>query len=98
MESGYGRTPIRVRPRLVDDGCGGCVMSTGVQPLSHRVRWRHHRVLWLVAALFAAIGVTIGVDRIFFATQTRAEFMQHTLDGLVTGPNKLAPGATAYVS
>jgi D-alanyl-D-alanine carboxypeptidase len=42
--------------------------------------------------------IPIGVDRVVFAQQTRAEFMQHTLEGLVTGPNKLAPGVTAYVS
>lgn len=61
-------------------------------------QWRHRRVLRLLAALGVAAVIPISVDRIFFATQTRAEFMQHTLDGLVTGPNKLAPGATAYVS
>ena len=74
-------------------------MSTGVQPLLHRVHGRHPWVLWLLAALFAAAGIVIGVHRAFVATHgTRAQFMQHTLDGLVTGPNRLAPGATACVS
>ena len=73
-------------------------MSTGVQPLPHRVHWPRRWVVWLVAGLVVAAGVAVGVDRAIFAGQTRSEFMQGVLDGVVSGPNRLAPGATAYVS
>ena len=44
-------------------------------------------------------GIAVGVDRAFFAGQeTRSEFMQGVLDRVVTGPDRLAPGVTAYVS
>ena len=74
-------------------------MSTGAQPLPHRVHWPH-RWVWLVVGLFVLAGIAVGVERAFFAgaQETRAEFMQQVLDGVVTGPNRLAPGATAYVS
>jgi D-alanyl-D-alanine carboxypeptidase len=73
-------------------------MSTGAQPLPDRVPWPHRWVVWLVAALVVAAGIGVGVDRAFFAGQeTRSEHMQGILDGVVTGPNRLAPGATAYV-
>jgi D-alanyl-D-alanine carboxypeptidase len=74
-------------------------VSTGAQSLPHRVQWSHRKVLWLVVGLVAAAGIALGVGRAFLAGQeTRSEFMQGILDGLVTGPNRLAPGATAYVS
>jgi CubicO group peptidase (beta-lactamase class C family) len=74
-------------------------VSTGAQPLPHRVHWPHRWVVWLVAGLVVGAGVAVGVDRVFLAGQeTRSEFMQGILDGVVTGPNRLAPGATAYVS
>jgi D-alanyl-D-alanine carboxypeptidase len=76
------------------------VVSTGAQPLPQRVHWPHRRAVWVVVALIVAAGIAVGVDRALFAgaQETRSEFMQGTLDGLVTGPNRLAPGATAYVS
>jgi D-alanyl-D-alanine carboxypeptidase len=56
-------------------------------------------VLWLVVGLIAAAVIAVGVARALFAGQeTRPEYMQGMLNGLVTGPNRLAPGATAYVS
>ncbi len=73
-------------------------MSTGAQSLPHRGHWPHRKVLWLVVGLVVTAGIAVGVGRAFFAGQeTRSEFMQGTLDGVVTGPNRLAPGATAYV-
>lgn len=70
---------------------------------THRFRRRVHRLhrwqVWLVAGVVAAAAIAVGVDRAFLAGQeTRPEFMQRTLDGLVTGPHRLAPGTTAYVS
>jgi D-alanyl-D-alanine carboxypeptidase len=63
------------------------------------VHWPHRKVLWLVVGLVAAAGIAIGVSQAFFAgQQTRSQFMQGILDREVTGPNRLAPGATAYVS
>jgi D-alanyl-D-alanine carboxypeptidase len=74
-------------------------VSTGAHGVPHRVHWPHRKVLWLVVGLVVAAGIAIGVDRAFLAgKETRSEFMQRTLDGVVTGPNRLAPGATAYVS
>jgi len=74
-------------------------MSTETQSLPHRVHWPHRWVVWLVAGLVVAAGIAVGLDRAFFAGQeTRSEFMQGILDGVVTGPDRLAPGATAYVS
>jgi D-alanyl-D-alanine carboxypeptidase len=75
------------------------VVSTGAQSLPHQVHWPHRKVLWLVVGLVVAAGIAVGVGPAFVAGQeTRSEFMQATLDGLVTGPNRLAPSATAYVS
>ena len=59
----------------------------------------HRWVVWLVVGLVVVPGVAIGVDRALLAGhETRSEFMQGILDGMVTGPNRLAPGVTAYVS
>jgi D-alanyl-D-alanine carboxypeptidase len=74
-------------------------VSTSAQPLTHRAHRPHRKVLSLVAALIVAAGVALGVDRAFFAArETRSESMQAILDRVVTGPSRLAPGATAYVS
>ena len=73
-------------------------MSMHTQPLPHRVHWPHRRLVWLVAGLVVATAIAVGVDRAIFAgQQTRSEFMQHTLDGLVRAPYPLAPGVTAYI-
>jgi D-alanyl-D-alanine carboxypeptidase len=75
------------------------VRIAGTRPLPHRVLRPHRWVAWLVAGLVVAAGIAVGIDRAFVAGQeTRSEFMQGILDGVVTGPNRLAPGATAYVS
>jgi D-alanyl-D-alanine carboxypeptidase len=73
-------------------------MSTGAQPLPRRVHWPHRWLVWLVAGLVVAAGIGVGVDRMFLAGQEpRSQFMQGILEGVVTGPDRLAPGATAYV-
>ena len=74
-------------------------MSTRAQRVPRRLHWPRRGVLWLLAGLVAAAGIALGVERTLFAgRETRSEFMQRTLDGLVTGSSRLAPGATAYVS
>ncbi len=74
-------------------------MSTGAQSLPHRVHWARRKVLWLVVGLIAAAGIAVGLGSVFFAGQaTRPDHMQGILNGLVTGPDRLAPGAAAYVS
>ena len=74
-------------------------MSTGAQSLPHRTHWPHRWAVWLAVGLVVAAGIAVGVDRALIAGQeTRAEYMQGILDGVVTGPNRLAPGASAYVS
>lgn len=73
-------------------------MLAGREPFPHRIRWPRRR-LWLAVGVVVLAGVAVGVDRALFAAQeTRQEYMQHVLDSLVTGPDRLAPGATAYVS
>jgi len=73
-------------------------MSRRTQPLPHRAHRPHRRPVRLVAGLVVVAAIAVGVDRAFFAgQQTRSEFMQSTLDSLVTGPHRLAPGVTAYV-
>jgi D-alanyl-D-alanine carboxypeptidase len=55
--------------------------------------------MWLVVGLVVAAGIAVAVDRALLgAQQTRPEYFQAVLNGLVTGPNRLAPGATAYVT
>jgi D-alanyl-D-alanine carboxypeptidase len=73
-------------------------VSKGAERLPHGVHWPHRKVLWLVVGLITAAVIAVGVARAFFAGQeTQPEHMQG-INGLVTGPNRLAPGATAYVS
>jgi D-alanyl-D-alanine carboxypeptidase len=73
-------------------------VSTGSQSLPHGVHWPHRKLLWLVVGLVAAAAIAVGVGRALFAGhETRSEHMQGILDGVVTGPHRLAPGATAYV-
>jgi D-alanyl-D-alanine carboxypeptidase len=73
---------------------------TGGQPLPHQARWLRRRLLWLLAGLIAVAGIAVAVDRTVFSHGTRAARpdLQRILDGLVTGPARLAPGAAAYVS
>src|SRR4051812_20443216 len=73
-------------------------MSSDAQSSPHRWCWPHRKVLWLVVGLVVTAGIAVGVGGGLFGGQaTRPELMQGVLDGLVTGPDRLAPGATAYV-
>jgi D-alanyl-D-alanine carboxypeptidase len=74
------------------------VASTGAEPL-HNVRSAHRRLLWLVAGLVAAAGIAVGVDRLFFSGggQASRPDLERTLDALVRGGQRSAPGASAYV-
>jgi hypothetical protein len=63
---------------------------------------------WLVASadalaarrLIVAAGIAVAVDRTLFSQRAQAPRpdLQRILDGLVTGPGRVAPGVTAYVS
>jgi D-alanyl-D-alanine carboxypeptidase len=56
-------------------------------------------VLWLVVVGLLAAGIAVGIDRLFFVsgrTTSHAD-LQQTLNGLVTGAQRVAPGASAYV-
>lgn len=74
-------------------------MATGAQSLLHRVRWRHRRVLWLLVGLVVAAAVAVAIDRTVFSngSEVSRPNLQRILDGLVSGPQRVAPGATAYV-
>lgn len=66
---------------------------------------------WLIGAavvVLAGVGGVVAVDRLFFSQATRTcpfvpaqggrAALQRILNGLVTGPSQLAPGAAAYVA
>ena len=73
--------------------------STSAQPL-HKLRWPERRLLWLVAGLVVAAAVAVAADRLFFSGSGEASRpeLQRALVGLVTGAQRSAPGATAYVA
>ena len=75
-------------------------MSTEAQPLPHRVRWPRQRLFGVLLAVAVTAAIAFGVDRAFLSDESQAARpeLQRILDGLVSGPAKLAPGATAYVS
>jgi len=53
--------------------------------------------VWLLpAVLVLSVGVGVVIDRVVFAPV--ASGPQRILDALVSGPQRVAPGATAYVS
>jgi hypothetical protein len=63
-------------------------MSTGAQPVLHRVRRLHRWVTLLVAGLVAVASIGVVVDRTIRpqpAPVARTD-LQRILDGLVTGP------------
>ncbi len=75
-------------------------MSTGAQRLSHRACRPYRRMAWLLAGVLTLAAIGFGIDRLVLARSqpTRPEYMQRVLVRLVTGPDRIAPGATAYVS
>jgi D-alanyl-D-alanine carboxypeptidase len=75
-------------------------MSTSAPSVLHRIRRPHSWVVWLIAGLVAASAIGVVVDRMVRsppAAVARAD-LQRILDGLVTGPDRIAPGVTAYVA
>lgn len=75
-------------------------METGAQPLPHRVRGPRGWLTWLSVGLVLAVAVAVALDRTVLSPDTDATRpdLQRVLDGLATGPESIAPGATAYVS
>jgi CubicO group peptidase (beta-lactamase class C family) len=71
-------------------------VSTGVERLPHRVHWPNRRVIVLVAGLLVAAGIAVGIDRLVSGGGSPTS-PQRILDSLVSGPDRVAPGATAYV-
>jgi hypothetical protein len=74
------------------------LLSTDAQRLPHRDHRPHRWMLWLVVSLLVPAGIAAGIDRAFFAGESRAARpeLQQILDRLVqTGD---VPGATAYVA
>jgi len=64
---------------------------------SRASRRSHFRWVWLVlAALVTAVGVGVLIDRLLIAPDAAGP--QQILEALVSGPQRVAPGATAYVS
>ena len=53
-------------------------------------------MLVLVAGLVVAAGIAVGIDRLVSAGGSPTS-PQRILDSLVSGPDRVAPGATAYV-
>lgn len=80
--------------------------------LSHRLLGTRRRLLLAALAVpLAGLGVVVGIDRVFFspapttiracpfeAPRSTRPALQRILDGVVSGPSAIAPGATAYVS
>jgi D-alanyl-D-alanine carboxypeptidase len=75
-------------------------VSAHTQPFSERARRPSRWALVGIAALLVAAGLAIAIDLAFFSggSPPQRPELQRILDGLVTGPGRIAPGATAYVS
>lgn len=78
-------------------------MSTGSQQLTHRIRGSRPRaVSLLLAVALTAIAGAAAIAVLRNGTESEAlasrPDLQKVLDGLVTGHDRIAPGATAYVS
>lgn len=77
-------------------------MSTGSEQLTRHVRRLHPSSLWPLLAVALAIAVIAVIAVVRDGTSDGASAsrpdLQQVLDQLVTGPDRVAPGATAYVS
>ena len=71
-------------------------MSTAVW---EEVRRRPRRLLVIPSiGLLLVVGIAIGVDRVLLGDPPSRPDLQRVVDGVVSGPTAIAPGATAYVS
>lgn len=83
-------------------------MEVGLVSASLQRRLSRRWLIGLALVPLTALGIVVGIDRLFFSPSAVACHVSHSatsrpelqriLDGLVAGPAKLAPGATAYVS
>jgi D-alanyl-D-alanine carboxypeptidase len=75
-------------------------VSRGAQPLPHRVRRPHGWVVLLLVGLVTTAAIGVVVDRTvrFQPTPVARPELQRILDGLVTGPDRIAPAVTALVA
>jgi D-alanyl-D-alanine carboxypeptidase len=89
----------RREPGIVSPDWRSDVVSKG-RPLRQRMHRAHPAVLVVLGGILVAAGIAVAVDRLAFSggTQAARPELQRILDGLVTGPSSLAPGAAAYVS
>ncbi len=73
-------------------------MSNSAQPLPHRGRWAHRRLLWLLVGLIAVAGIAVALDRtVFLGEETAASApkdVQNRVQALVSGS---IPGALLFV-
>jgi CubicO group peptidase (beta-lactamase class C family) len=63
--------------------------------------FRRRRLVWLVAGMLVLVaGVGVLVDQVVIpqVVPTRQSAFQRVLDGLVSGPGRIAPGVTAYLA
>ena len=78
-------------------------MTSGVQSVLHRSRWPRRRAASPLAVLVLGVVLAIAVLAVQRTAssghgQASRPELQRVLDGLVTGPDRVAPGATAYVA
>jgi D-alanyl-D-alanine carboxypeptidase len=76
-------------------------MSTAPTPTHHAARRLHQPLIWLAAGLLSAVGAVLVLRLDVFeqnATPAPRPELQQILDAAVSGPTRVAPGATAYVS
>ena len=75
-------------------------VSTSTQPFPRRARRQQGWwVPWALLGLLVAVGLAVFAGRSLSTGDRPARpELQRVLDGLVTGPDRVAPGATAYVA
>jgi D-alanyl-D-alanine carboxypeptidase len=78
---------------------GVTALSTGVHRPFHAVAGRRGLVVWAVVASVVAVGIGIAVERAAAPRPSASRpVLQQILERLVTGPGRVAPGVTAFVS